>query len=473
MPAGVIDPTSYDLVAYPATMFPNTHPDRLAAIARLHGLAAAPVATARVLDIGGGDGVNLIAMAAAYPQATFHNFDLSPVAIARGNALIYAAGLTNIVNEVGDIMLAAREMPGQYDYVIAHGVYAWVPAPVRPALMRLIGRVLAPDGVAFVSYNALPGGHLRQVVRDLLFHHLAGIDGPAARLKRAYEVLADFSRPRENDRVVVAALRDVARPMQRPYPETLFHDELSSEWHPQSLSDVVAAANAEGLVFMNDASSALLYDGLPGNDDDDAAVVRAAQTTDFGSMAFFHQTLLVREGRKPARRLNPANLVSLFVSSRAQRIGAKTFKLNEDEFKVGDATMADRLEALAKTWPRRRPVAEVADTPDLQEALFKLFTAEIVFLFAVPLAGVAQAGERPVASALARAQVAIGQRNLFTLDHSAIDMEAAGPRAFLALLDGSRDRAQLAADWAASGHGDEVDVDTALRQLAAVPFLMA
>ncbi len=465
--------TSYDLVAYPATLFPITHPDRLAAISALHGLAAAPVATARVLEIGGGDGVNMIAMAAAYPQAQFHNFDLSAVAISRGNALIRAAGLTNIVNEVGDIMVAAQAMQGQYDYVITHGVYAWVPPPVRTALMALIARVLAPEGVAFVSYNALPGGHMRQAIRDLMFHHLQGIDDQAARLKRAYEVLEDFARPRPDERTVVAALRDVARPMLRQHPETLFHDELSGEWHPQLLSDVVAAAKAVGLGFLNEASAPMVYDGLPGTDDDDPTVVHKAQTTDFGSTVFFHQTLLVRAGRHPARRLDPARLAPLYVSTRAKRTGAETFKINDDDFKIGDAILADRLEALGSRWPQRSPVTDIADTPDMQEALFKLFTAEVVCLFATPLPGVTAAGKRPLASPVARAQIAAGHRNLYSLDHNVINMPLDGPLAFLALLDGSRDRAALAADWAASGYGHEVDVDTALQRMAGVPFLVA
>ncbi len=465
--------TRYDIVAYPSTVFPATHPERLATIARLHGLATAPVTTARVLEIGGGDGINVIAMAAAYPDAHFHNIDLSSVAVGRGQALIDAAGLTNIVNAVGDIVEAAERFEGQFDYVIAHGVYAWVPVPVRTALMTLISRVLAPEGVAFVSYNALPGGHLRRVIRDLLFHHVGHIDDPAEKIRRANEVLADFARPRDNDRLVVQGIREVCKPMLRQRTETLFHDELGDVWEPQLFSDVVAAANAAGLGFLNDASPSLTYDGLPGTDDDDAAVVRAAQTSDYGSMIFFHQTLLVRQGRRPARRVDMAAMAGLLVSSRATRHGPEDFKFGgEDDFKVGDPDMADRLEALGKAWPQRLPVAGIATSDDMREALFKLFTAEVVSLYTQPLPGVTEAGERPFASALARAQVRLGQQALYTLDHRVIAMELPGPRAFLSLLDGSRDRARLAADWAASGHGHEVDVDTALRQLAAAGFIL-
>ena len=466
------DPTSYDIVAYPANIFPLTHPDHLAVIARLHGLDAPPVATARVLEIGGGDGVNLIAAAAAYPEASFFSFDLSSVAVARGKAFASAAGLTNIRIEVADILDAAVTLAGPFDYVIAHGVYAWVPGAVRRAIMALVGRVLAREGVAFISYNALPGGHLRRVVRDLLLHHVGDIADPAERVARARDVLIDFATPRENDRVVMAGIRDVARPMLRQEIETLYHDELSPVWAPQALTDVVAAANAAGLGFLNDASPALVYDGLPGKTLDDAAVVRDAQTSDFGSMVFFHQTLLVHAGRQPARSVCLAALPSLFVASKAQRSGPDRFKLGDDEFAVGDSVLADGIEALGKIWPRRLPVSGIADTPDRCEALFRLFAVDAVSLHSVPMPGVAVPGPRPVANPAARAQIAAGAVYLFTLDHRMVAMPNPGPRAFMTLLDGSRDRARLAADWAASAFGGEIDPETALHQLALAGFIL-
>lgn len=466
------EPTPYDLVPYPSTVFPATHPERLAMIARLHGLIAPPIETARVLEIGGGDGVNVIALAAAFPDARFHNLDLSSVAISRGNRLIAAGGLTNMVNEVGDIVEAAQSFEGQFDYVIAHGVYAWVPAAVRAALMTLIARVLAPEGVAFVSYNALPGGHLRRVIRDLLFHHVGHIDDPAEKLRRANEVLADFARPRDNDRPVLQGMRAVCKPMLRQRTQTLFHDELGDVWEPQLFADVVAAANAAGLGFLNDASPSLLYDGLPGTDDDDAAVVRAAQTSDYGSLVFFHQTLLVHAGRKPSRRVDMVAFAQFSASTQSQRIDAQTFRIGDEEFCVGDAALADKLEILGKSWPGRIPVADLAPTPDGLEALFKLFTAEVITLHLPPRSGLVEPGERPLASPLARGQVALGQQALYTLDHRVIAMELPGPRAFLTLLDGTRDRAQLATDWAASGYGHEVDVETALQQLSAAGFVV-
>ena len=465
------EPTRYDIVAYPATLFPATHPDHLAVVARLHGLAATAVETARVLEIAGGDGVNLIAMAAAYPRARFVSFDLSAAAVARGRSLAAAAGLTNIRIETGDVIEAAASMPGEFDYIIVHGLYAWVPEPVRTAALALIGRVLAPDGAAFVSYNALPGGHMRRIVRDLLLHHVGGIADPAAKARRAREVLADFAVPRATDRPVMTGVRDVARPMLKQSLETLYHDELSDVYAPQALADVVAAA-AHGLAFLNDASPSMMSDGFPGADVAEADVVAHAQAGDFAAMVFFHQTLLVRAGRQPARAVAQAALPDLYVAARAERTGAETFRLDDSEFGVGDAMLADALEDLAKIWPQRVKLAALVDGADRWHAVYRLFCAEVLTLHASPLPGVVEPGEQPRANPVARAQIAAGQPHLFTLDHHVITMDAAGPRAFLMLLDGSRNRERLGADWAASGHGHEVDVATALAQVARIPMLI-
>jgi cyclopropane fatty-acyl-phospholipid synthase-like methyltransferase len=69
--------TVYDVVRYPGHAFPQTHPDRLAALAVLFGLDAPPPAGCRLLEIGCGDGGNLLPMAVGLPHATVVGFDTS------------------------------------------------------------------------------------------------------------------------------------------------------------------------------------------------------------------------------------------------------------------------------------------------------------------------------------------------------------------------------------------------------------
>ncbi|HEX8810645.1 MAG TPA: class I SAM-dependent methyltransferase, partial [Terracidiphilus sp.] len=179
---------SYDAVAYPGFAFPNTHPDRLAAMAIAHGLKPPPIANSRVLEIGCGEGSNLIPMAYAMPGAHFTGFDLAHLPIERGQHRIQELGLTNIRLFEADILTVGSEL-GQFDYIIAHGVYAWVPEPVRNRLMALISELLAPNGIAFLSYNALPGCYLRRIARDAMFFRTEGMDDPEQRAAVGVEFL--------------------------------------------------------------------------------------------------------------------------------------------------------------------------------------------------------------------------------------------------------------------------------------------
>src|SRR5215475_1898088 len=148
---------AYDAVAYPGFPYPNTHPGRLATMAILHGLSPAPAERCRTLEVACGDGANLIPMAYAIPGSEFVGFDIAGLPIDRGRARIGELGLINIRLFQGDLLKVGAEL-GRFDYIIAHGLYAWVPEPVADRLLALCRELLTPHGIAFISYNALPGG---------------------------------------------------------------------------------------------------------------------------------------------------------------------------------------------------------------------------------------------------------------------------------------------------------------------------
>src|SRR5829696_386080 len=158
--------TAYDEVRYSNYPYAQTHPDRLATVAALHGLPTPEPASARVLEIGCGAGGNLLAMAATTPGITALGVDLAAGPIADGRATIEAIGIDNVELRQGDVSDLRDGGLGEFDYVIAHGVYAWVPEPVRDDLLAAVHAHLAADGVAYVSYNANPGGYMRRALRD-------------------------------------------------------------------------------------------------------------------------------------------------------------------------------------------------------------------------------------------------------------------------------------------------------------------
>ena len=146
---------SYEIRPYRHGAVPYTHPARIAAIARLLGHRRMPVETARVLELGCGEGMNLLPLAERFPEGRFVGVDFSPRQIATAESARSAAGLDNATLICHDLREYEPEAE-QFDYVIAHGVYSWVPDEVKERLLQVCRAALVPGGIAYISYNVHP-----------------------------------------------------------------------------------------------------------------------------------------------------------------------------------------------------------------------------------------------------------------------------------------------------------------------------
>ena len=162
-----VQQTIYSELGYKSMPFPYTTPATLEAYAALVGISAPNPKTARVLELGATYGGNIISQALFNPDATLVGIELSQEQVEKGNEVIANAGLTNVSLIQSDIASIGSEI-GTFDYIIAHGVYSWVDDGVKEALLRLIDKHLAEDGIAYISYNTYPGWHTMDEVRQLM-----------------------------------------------------------------------------------------------------------------------------------------------------------------------------------------------------------------------------------------------------------------------------------------------------------------
>lgn len=142
----------YENFVYPAMSHPSSDPAVTAVAATLGGLDAWHPAEARILEIGCCSGHNLIPLAMRWPESRFTGIDLSEKSIAIARELAAAAGVTNLDFLVADLRTYQPECV-EFDYIIAHGFFSWVPDEVKMALLDFCGKRLAPAGVATISFN--------------------------------------------------------------------------------------------------------------------------------------------------------------------------------------------------------------------------------------------------------------------------------------------------------------------------------
>lgn len=157
----------YQSRAYPAMSHPSTDPAVTSVSAALAGLDVAPLAGASILEIGCASGHNLLPLAARWPQARFTGIDFSKHAIEEAREITRLTGMAHVNFIEADLLKFDPGNEVQYDYIIAHGVYSWVPKDVRQALLDFCAKHLSSQGVAFISYNTLPGWSLRKSIVEL------------------------------------------------------------------------------------------------------------------------------------------------------------------------------------------------------------------------------------------------------------------------------------------------------------------
>jgi SAM-dependent methyltransferase len=437
---------AYTEVPYPGLAFPQTHPDRLALLAILHGLDPAPPDGARILEAGCADGLNLVAMAGHSPGLQAVGFDVVDPEL--GRAATAGLGLPNVRLEQANL-LDARDW-GEFDYVVAHGVYAWVPPDVRDALMTLIARSLAPHGVAFVSYNALPGARLRTMLREMTLLHAGEDVGIALRLERARE-LYDFLAPWSQDRpdAYGAVLANELERLRRIPTAVLAHDDLGERYEPVWLRDVVAHADRHGLRYLGDAEpQELLADRQPPGVDAELDAIAEGdrvvweQYADMLAGRAFRQTLLCRADAPLDDAIDPGRLVRLwFRATDRAGIGSAPGEEGDGNGSGGSGAVAQ----LALARPRSLPFGELlgdGDPDALAAELWRAFRAGEVELSSAPDRYVVAAGEWPETSPVGRWQAARGPE-LTSLGHDPVRLDDPLGRLLIRLCDGTRDRAAL------------------------------
>jgi len=439
-------PSLYNEVAYPGHPFAQTHPDRLSAIAALFGVPYTPVRTCRVLELGCGDGGNMIPMAVGLPHAQFTGIDLAEKPVAQGKETIAALGLRNIKLHAADLLTFDASW-GEFDYIITHGLYSWTPSAVRDQILKISKQNLAPDGIAYVSYNALPGGRIRQMLRELMLFQAADFEDPEERIEQAKALLGFVATAAVNpDRFNLFIGEELERIRERE-PWAVFHDELADIYEPVYFHQFIDHAATHGLQYLAEASlpdmeegrltadAIATLDAIAGDD----RVLRE-QYVDFARCRAFRQTLLCHAGKEVDFPLKPDRLASLYVSTAATALSPDEFRgpLNAG-LKTGHPQTKAMLHALIEAAPQAVSVAELK--PDLQILLAMAMTG-LVDLHTAPRPLSATPGPKPEVSPLARHQLA-KNLPLTTLHHATLLVEDPMDRELISLLDGTRTQNEL------------------------------
>ena len=244
---------SYDAIPYCSFPVPASHPDRMYNVARLFGLDPVLPENSTVLELGCAGGGNLIPLASRFPKASFVGVELSKVQCDYAISAANYVGLKNLEIRHASITDINADL-GKFDYIICHGVFSWVPDFVRDAILQVSSSNLTERGVAFISYNTLPGWYFRGMLRGMMLQHVQGIEDPQTKTAQARTLLKFLAEANEGSNSMHAVfLRNEAVAFDKHPDQYVYHEYLEAHNKAFYFKEFVEEAFKHGLQFLGES----------------------------------------------------------------------------------------------------------------------------------------------------------------------------------------------------------------------------
>ncbi|GAB2909354.1 O-linked N-acetylglucosamine transferase family protein [Paralcaligenes ginsengisoli] len=302
-----------DCAPYTSNAFFYSSPGHLRAAAHLYGVETEPLEKARVLELGCGSGGNLLPFVLAYSGAQAVGVDLSPAQIQQGRKVVQDLGVENL--QLHAMSLAGIDKSfGEFDYIIVHSVFSWVPLEVRQAILRICSENLSPKGIAYISYHTYPGWKAGETVRDAMLLHSHSATDDEEKLASARTMLTLLSDGVAVHNPQAAELKSAVEQLHRyaDYYSTA-QEYLEAFSSPSYFLDFAGLAQEAGLAYVGDAepqeelsasygvnvqlNHSLIAFGQP--------KVMRQQYLDFAVGRQLRKSLLVRQERAEGIRIGP------------------------------------------------------------------------------------------------------------------------------------------------------------------------
>jgi methyltransferase-like protein/2-polyprenyl-3-methyl-5-hydroxy-6-metoxy-1,4-benzoquinol methylase len=437
-------------------------------------MTPAPVEKCRVLELGCGAGGNIIPLAFDQRGSSFLGIDLAATAIRQGQEMIRQLGLSNISLRHADVMTLS-DLP-EFDFVIAHGLFSWVPEVVRDRILEICRKNLAPQGVAYISYNTYPGCRLREITRDIMCFHTRDISDEGEKVRQSRAVINWIAESQQEENSYTTFVKEANTKLQKRDDSSIYHDDLADTNVPLYFHQFAKHANDHGLQFLSEADffERSTHHGFAEearrqlDQLGEENVLSREQYLDFLKGRSFRQTLLCHHEVELVRTVDSKKIENLLIKSQikptslnpdlASDAAEKFCEKSGSSATTNQPLLKAALLYLGQIYPRPIGLAELVlqarlliaprettlaeDTAMLRDMMLEAYEVGVIELHSHEPSYTIEPGDFPVASPIARLQLNHGNM-VSTLLHNGLRLEDEIATKLLSLLDGSRDRAAL------------------------------
>lgn len=492
----------YESLRYDTIPFVQTHPVHLATLAQLHYMQPVDPRRCRYLEVGCADGLNIIGMALAFPESQFVGIDLAETSIQQGQAMVEKLQLKNVQLLCGDILQFPLDAP-PFDYIVAHGFYAWVPEHVQQHLWLMCQKLLSQQGVAYISYNTYPGCFIRRMLREMMLFHVRGEETPEGKVYQAKAFLQFLDHAQAMHGDVVATIRhEIDQLLHFRHDFSIYHDDLGPINAPLYFHQFAALAAQHGFQFLSEADYfEMCYNHFPEgvqahlrNMEQHDFLIKE-QYLDFLKLRRFRESLICRSSCQIVRTVSPDRVREQLYTSFSSVEGdfdlapetAVTFKQEKGaRISVNHVLSKIALQLLGTSFPRQWSFDELVEAAEpimnqanlgpissddqslLANTLLSAYSVGLIKMQCLPTAMALTIPDRPQISPLVAEQLKAGNTLVSNLMHLPVHIETDFIRGFLLLCDGSRTKEAIIEDCRPLHATNEIPVaervDRALKQ---------
>lgn len=251
-------------VEYTAGYYREQEPDFLNLCAVMHGVA--PIGLGKgftYCELGCGQGMTVLIMAANYPQGRFYAVDFNPSHIARARRLAEEAGLTNITfleKSFAEVDQESNGLP-ECDFIVLHGIFTWVSDENRQHIINICKRQLKSGGIVYNSYNTKPGWVMGEPIQKLVYESSKLYSGNSiARMNQAVGLLQEFEETNPRffaiNKEVIKSRLQLLNSKDKNY---LVHEYFHDGWRAFYFTEIAGYMSQAKLDFVGEATTSSIY----------------------------------------------------------------------------------------------------------------------------------------------------------------------------------------------------------------------
>ncbi|MEI1252210.1 class I SAM-dependent methyltransferase [Rhizobium aouanii] len=214
------------------------------------------------LELGFGQGVTINMLAAA-SSGTYWGTDFNPAQTVEARKLADASRADiHLYDNSFEEFANRRDLP-DFDVIALHGIWSWISEKNRKIITDIIRRKLRPGGLAYISYNCLPGWAPVVPIRQLmsLYQDYGGgkMSRPIERIEGAVQFAEEIAKAgsyyfRDNP-----FAKHHLEQMGKQGRNYLGHEYMNADWHLEHFSDMARSLDEAKLTYVG---SARLLDGI-------------------------------------------------------------------------------------------------------------------------------------------------------------------------------------------------------------------